>query len=105
MEVHFINTFDQVSQFPSQDSLVFEQMRQMPRIALVGNRAIEILAKKTSLKSRKLIAFWDTGRIYMQDMALQAFARNASYFEKVEDFERKLGWAAPAGVQIWGWSE
>lgn len=105
VEVHFINTFDQVSQFPQQGSAEYAQMSQMPRIALVGNRSIDILAKKTSLKASKLIAFWDTGRIYMQEQALQAYAQNASYFEKVENFEEKLGWDSPAGVQIWGWSE
>jgi hypothetical protein len=105
LEVHFINTFDQVSQFPKQGTPEFEQMSQMSRVALVGNRAIDILAKKTSLKARNLIAFWDTGRVYMQEQALQGFSQNASYFEKIENFREKLDWQSPNGIQIWGWSE
>jgi hypothetical protein len=105
VEVHFINTFDQVSQFPKQGTAEFDQMNQMSRVALVGNRAIDILSKKTSLNSRSLIAFWDTGRVYMQEQALQGFAQNASYFEKIDNFREKLGWQSPTGIQIWGWSE
>ncbi len=102
-EVHFVNTYDEIARFPKQNTLAWESLKAVPATVFIGNRATELLSKKTALASKLQISLWDTGRSYMQDQALQAFVASSAYFDQIEDVETTIGWQAPAGVQIWGW--
>ncbi len=102
-EVHFVNTYDEIAHFPKQNTLAWESLKALPGTVFIGNRATELLSKKTALASKLQISLWDTGRSYMQDQALQAFVASSAYFDPIEDFETSIGWQAPAGVQVWGW--
>jgi hypothetical protein len=103
-EVHFVNVFDSINALPSEGTLAFETLKVMPGIVLIGNRAIEILTKKTSLINKLQVGFWDTGLVTSQDQALQAFRTSTAYFEEIPDFALKLDWKPVPGVKIWGWS-
>jgi hypothetical protein len=101
--LHFINSYDQISQFPKTDSNGFASLKMMKGIVLVGNRSIELLTKKSAISDKLQIGFLNTSDPNLQDQAFQSFATSASYFGQIERFADALGWGAPAGVQIWGW--
>lgn len=103
-EVHFVNSYDRISEFPKTGSDGFRSIELMRGLVLVGNRAIDLISKKTSIASKLQIAILDTGRSFMQDQALQSFAASASYFDQIDDFALKLGWNSPLGTRVWGWN-
>jgi hypothetical protein len=102
-EVHFVNVFDSINAFPSEGTSSWETLAVMPGVVMIGNRAIEILSKRTAIADKLQVAFWDTGSVTSQDQALQAFRSSAAYFEELQEFAQRLGWEPIPGVKIWGW--
>jgi hypothetical protein len=101
--VHFINAYDQISQFPKNNTDAFRSLEMMEAVVLVGNRAIDLLSQKKSIWQKLQIAILNTGEPFMQDQALQSFSTSASYFEQIDNFESLLAWNPPTGIRIWGW--
>jgi hypothetical protein len=102
--LHFINAYDQISRFPKKNTEAFTSLEMMNAVVLVGNRAIDLLTKKSSISQKLQIGLLNTGDTYMQEQALQSFSTSASYFEPVSDFASELNWEPPTGIKIWGWT-
>ena len=100
---HFVNAVEQISQFPGQDSPAFESLKRFPFVCLDGNEAMLNLSEKSVFQGKTMVGLWEATGNHHQDIALRTFTKVASNNTPVPNFAEALGWAPPAGVQIWGW--
>ena len=103
-KAHFVNAIEQLVAFPKRNTATAETLSHFPFVCLDGNSAIFNLTDEQALRDKCVIGLWETGSQANQETALTAFLETATMFKGVTNFEEKLEWKAPPGVQCWGWS-
>jgi hypothetical protein len=103
-KAHFVNAIEQIVSFPKKNTSSAETLAHFPFVCLDGNSAIFSLSDEQALRDKCVIGLWETGSQANQETALTAFLETATMFKSVTNFEEKLEWKAPPGVQCWGWS-
>lgn len=101
---HFINTWETFKDFDSYAPGLVKQLGVFKVVVLDGNSALDSISAREELRHATILGIFETGKKTLQDRGAKSFLGEAMYLNPIEGFEQLLGWKAPDGIRIWGWS-
>jgi hypothetical protein len=101
---HFINTWKTFKDFDSYAPELVKQLGIFRVVVLDGNSALDSMSEREELRDSTILGIFETGKKSLQDRGAKSFLGEAMYSNPIEGFEQLLGWKAPDGIRIWGWS-
>ena len=101
---HFINTWETFKNFDSYAPELVKQLGIFRVVVLDGNSALDLMSARDELRESTILGIFETGKKSLQDRGAKSFLGEAMYSNPIEGFEKLLGWKAPDGIRIWGWS-
>jgi len=101
---HFVNTWEPFKGFDSYAPELIKQLGIFRVVVLDGNSALDVMSARPELRESTVLGIFETGKKSLQDRGAKSFLGEAMYSNPIEGFENLLGWKAPDGIRIWGWS-